>query len=119
MCGPVDPALGTTPRPDDTRDRKPSRLPVLAGGCLGDGCPNGVRAVGRETLGWSRGRDPRSLQEAPLDIPDDVYRALELEISSDTSPVGIDAKKTHVIILHQLARIEERLRRIEARLDQG
>lgn len=47
-------------------------------------------------------------------IPDDVYREIAEAISSDTSPVGIDAKKTHVMILHSLARIEERLRRIEA-----
>lgn len=51
-----------------------------------------------------------------MDIPDDAYRRIETEIASDQSPVGIDAKKTHVMILHQLARIEERLRRIEERL---
>ncbi len=51
-----------------------------------------------------------------MEIPEDTFRAIAEEIASDTSPVGIDAKKTHVIILHKLNRIEERLRRIEAAL---
>jgi hypothetical protein len=49
-------------------------------------------------------------------IPDEAYRAIEQEIESDQSPVGIDAKKTHVIILHRLERIEARLAEIEAAL---
>lgn len=49
-----------------------------------------------------------------MEIPQEAYRAIEKEIASAESPVGIDAKKTHVIILHQLRRIEERLARIEA-----
>ena len=52
-------------------------------------------------------------------IPSETYRAIEAVITSADSPVGIDAKKTHVIILAQLQRIEERLERIEARLDSG
>ncbi len=35
-------------------------------------------------------------------------------IASDDSPVGIDAKKTHVLILHKLEQIEARLARLEA-----
>ena len=35
-------------------------------------------------------------------------------IHSDESPVGIDAKKTHIIIIHKLCRIEERLAALEA-----
>jgi hypothetical protein len=54
-----------------------------------------------------------------MNIPEEQYRAIAEEISSDESPVGIDAKKTHVIILHQLARIEARLARIEERLTDG
>ncbi len=41
------------------------------------------------------------------------YRKIEELIASDDSPVGIDAKKTHVIIIHKLLRIEERLERLE------
>ena len=52
-----------------------------------------------------------------MDVPLDIFTAIERVISSDTSPVGIDAKKTHIIILHKLQEIDERLRRIEDRLD--
>jgi len=52
-----------------------------------------------------------------MDVPPDIFTSIEREIFSETSPVGIDAKKTHVIILHKLMEIDERLRRIEARLD--
>ena len=37
-----------------------------------------------------------------MEIPQETYRAIENEIASDSSPVGIDAKKTHIMILHQL-----------------
>ncbi len=52
-----------------------------------------------------------------LNVPHDAVAAIEREIASDASPVGIDAKKTHVIILHKLQEIEASLRRLEARLD--
>ena len=51
-----------------------------------------------------------------LDVPLDTFTSIEREISSETSPVGIDAKKTHIIILHKLQEIEERLRLIEEKL---
>ncbi len=54
-----------------------------------------------------------------MEVPEDVYREIARQIASDQSPVGIDAKKTHVMILHQLARIEARLERIEAALREG
>ncbi len=41
------------------------------------------------------------------------YGEIEGLITSDDSPVGIDAKKTHVIIIHKLLQIEERLKRLE------
>lgn len=46
----------------------------------------------------------------------DEYAAIERDIASDDSPVGIDAKKTHVLILHKLDQIERRLDRLEERL---
>ncbi|MDY7092204.1 MAG: hypothetical protein SX243_04445 [Acidobacteriota bacterium] len=46
-------------------------------------------------------------------ISPEEYAALEREIHSDDSPVGIDAKKTHILILHKLAQIERRLERLE------
>ena len=44
--------------------------------------------------------------------PDDLA-TIERLIASDDSPVGIDAKKTHVIIIQKLLQIEARLERIE------
>ena len=69
--------------------------------------------------GMSPGRDhsPHNHEaDSAVDIPPDIYRAIEQEIASVESPVGIDAKKTHVMILHQLAEIERRLASIEGRL---
>ena len=42
------------------------------------------------------------------------YAEIEELISSDASPVGIDAKKTHVIIIHKLLQIEKRLDKLES-----
>ena len=47
------------------------------------------------------------------EISKDEYDALEKLIGSDASPVGIDAKKTHILILHKLTAIEKRLDRLE------
>lgn len=51
-----------------------------------------------------------------LKIAKEQYEAIAQEIHSDTSPVGIDAKKTHVLILEKLLAIEHRLQRIEEKL---
>ena len=37
------------------------------------------------------------------------YESIAKEIHSDDSPVGIDAKKTHILIIQKLKQIEERL----------
>jgi len=47
--------------------------------------------------------------------PEDAERIEEV-IGSDVSPVGIDAKKTHVIIIHKLEQIERRLSILEEKL---
>lgn len=50
------------------------------------------------------------------------YEELAREIASADSPVGIDAKKTHIMILLMLERIEARLERVEqavARAERG
>ena len=52
-----------------------------------------------------------------LKIDKATYEAIAAIIHSDTSPVGIDAKKTHILILEKLVQIEQRLARIEERLD--
>jgi hypothetical protein len=46
----------------------------------------------------------------------EIYNKIADEIASDASPVGIDAKKTHIIIIEKLMRIEERLTEIEKNL---
>ena len=49
-----------------------------------------------------------------MDVPQDRYEEIVREIHSADSPVGIDAKKTHVIIIHKLMEIEKRLAALEA-----
>lgn len=45
-----------------------------------------------------------------------IYDEIAKEISSDSSPVGIDAKKTHIIIIEKLMQIEQRLQRLEEKM---
>jgi len=52
-----------------------------------------------------------------LKVNKELFKAIAEEIHSDKSPVGIDAKKTHVLILEKLIQLEKRLDRIEAKLD--
>ena len=44
------------------------------------------------------------------------YDAIAKEIHSDSSPVGIDAKKTRILILQKLMSIEERLSSLENKM---
>ena len=44
-----------------------------------------------------------------IDIDKERYDEIAGLIHSDESPVGIDAKKTHILILHKLIEIEKRL----------
>ena len=48
-----------------------------------------------------------------LNIDADEYDQIAKEIHSDSSPVGIDAKKTHILILKQLLLLHERLDQIQ------
>ena len=52
---------------------------------------------------------------APMDpeVPASDYGDIEELITSDDSPVGIDARKTHIIIIHELLQIEEWIERLE------
>jgi hypothetical protein len=54
-----------------------------------------------------------------LDVPAEDAERIEEGIASAESPVGIDAKKTHVIIIQKLVEIERRLERLEERLIGG
>ena len=51
-----------------------------------------------------------------MKIPDKDYQRIDEEIHSDQSPVGIDARKTHVMILYKLEQIEARLQRLEEQI---
>lgn len=52
-----------------------------------------------------------------MDVPKDAYDRILKEIESEKSPVGIDAKHAHIIIIHKLLEIEARLTRIEQELN--
>ena len=51
-----------------------------------------------------------------MKIDQRLYDKIAKEIHSDSSPVGIDAKKTHILILQMLLDITERLGRLENQL---
>lgn len=53
-----------------------------------------------------------------LEIEKKAFDTIAQAIHSDQSPVGIDAKKTHVIILQKLLQIEARLEQIEKKIEQ-
>ncbi len=48
-----------------------------------------------------------------MEVPRDEYDRIAAEIASEASPVGIDAKRTHVMILYKLTEIEKRLAKLE------
>ena len=52
-----------------------------------------------------------------FEIDPKMYDEIAEAIHSDKSPVGIDAKKTHILILHKLQEMNERLERIEQKID--
>lgn len=53
-----------------------------------------------------------------LNISEEDYKAIQSMIESSESPVGIDAKKTHILILKKLVEIEDRLARLEKQMEQ-
>ncbi len=48
-----------------------------------------------------------------MNVPEKRYREIANGIANEQSPVGIDAKKTHVMILYMLEEIDKRLARVE------
>ena len=56
------------------------------------------------------------MSDSILDVPNETYDRLRRAIESDDSPVGIDAQKAHVLILHKLIELEKRLDRIEKKM---
>ncbi len=59
------------------------------------------------------------MARSDLQVPEAEYERIGDALASADSPVGIDAKKTHVIIIHKLMEIEARLTRIERELQIG
>ena len=47
------------------------------------------------------------------EIPEEEHERIQQLIGDASSPVGIDAKKTHIIIIHKLQELEKRLARLE------
>jgi len=60
-------------------------------------------------------RETATTKEA-LEMSRDEANAIAEVIRSEDSPVGIDAARTHVIIIQKLLALERRLDRIEERL---
>ncbi len=48
-----------------------------------------------------------------LEVENGIKAEIEKVITSADSPVGIDAKKTHIIIINKLVEIEKRLDTLE------
>lgn len=48
-----------------------------------------------------------------FDIDPETYEEIAKVIHSNESPVGIDAKKTHILILNKLQELTERMERLE------
>ncbi len=49
-------------------------------------------------------------------VPRESYEEIEKIIGSEESVVGIDAKKTHIIIIHKLMEIEKRIEALESNM---
>ena len=52
-----------------------------------------------------------------FNIDEKTYNKLAEVIHSDASPVGIDAKKTHILILNALAQLNEKVDRLEKEIE--
>lgn len=51
-------------------------------------------------------------------IPEKEYNDIEEMIGSDESIVGIDAKKTHIVIIHMLQKMQESIDNLDKRLEE-
>jgi hypothetical protein len=53
------------------------------------------------------------IKEMNLEVDEEKKKEIASVITSPDSPVGIDAKKTHIIIINKLVEIEKRLEELE------
>ena len=51
-----------------------------------------------------------------FEIDSKTYEEIAKVIHSDKSPVGIDAKKTHILILNKLQELNDRMERLEQQI---
>jgi len=49
-------------------------------------------------------------------VPENEYKEIEMWIGSDESVVGIDAKETHIIIIHKLMKLEKQISKLKKKL---
>ena len=56
------------------------------------------------------------MKNMKFDIDTKTYEEIAKLIHSDESPVGIDAKKTHILILNKLQELSDRLERMEQKM---
>ena len=54
-----------------------------------------------------------------FEIDPKTYEQIAKVIHSDKSPVGIDAKKTHILILNKLQELNDRMEHIEQLIIKG
>jgi hypothetical protein len=52
-----------------------------------------------------------------MDISEKEYSEIEKLIGSEESVVGIDAKKTHIIIIQMLRELTDKVERLEKRME--
>jgi len=53
-----------------------------------------------------------------MDISEKEYAEIEKMIGSEESVVGIDAKKTHIIIIHMLRELTDKVEGLEERISE-
>lgn len=52
-----------------------------------------------------------------MNIDEKTYQEIADMINSDESPVGIDAKKTHIYIIHKLHELEKKMDAMQEQID--
>lgn len=57
------------------------------------------------------------MENKNFEVAQKNYDLIAQLIHSDASPVGIDAKKTHILILNKLQELSDRMERIEHQLN--
>ena len=78
---------------------------------LGSSCET---PTGESVMRYNILAPDRMPPEDVMDVPQNRYDEIVRAIHSADSPVGIDATKTHVIIIHKLIEIERRLAALES-----